>query len=219
VGPRGTGKTLLVQVPPAPLSTVPPATLPCLLTAHAVCLSMPLSVQLHGRATLGHVHVACLRAFVCSLSRSRRRGQAMAEEFGAALFAIGAQEVYAGGAGEGEERLRQLFRAAAAAPRAVILLKVCSLLCARAVCPVLVLRVCLCLCRCLVCRRLVWLGAGLRCHVSFAGTRPRCARPHCRPGLSPPPFRMAMEQARAFLPPAQCLHHTLSFYTRSRERV
>ena len=24
-----------------------------------------------------------------------------------------------------------------------------------------------------------------------------------------------MEQARAFLPPAQCLHHTLSFYTRS----
>ena len=58
VGPRGTGKTLLVQVPPAPLSTVPPATLPCLLTAHAVCLSMPLSVQLHGRATLGHVHVA-----------------------------------------------------------------------------------------------------------------------------------------------------------------
>jgi transitional endoplasmic reticulum ATPase len=52
--------------------------------------------------------------------------QAMADEFGAALFVMGAQEVYRGGAGEGEEMLRQVFRAAAAAACALIL---CFLLC------------------------------------------------------------------------------------------
>jgi hypothetical protein len=46
-----------------------------------------------------------------------RSGQAMADEFGAALFVIGAQEVYRGGAGEGEELLRQVFLAPPPPPR------------------------------------------------------------------------------------------------------
>jgi len=50
----------------------------------------------------------------------------MADEFGAALFVMGAQEVYRGGTGEGEELLRQVFLAAPPPPRAVIL---CFLLC------------------------------------------------------------------------------------------
>ena len=56
----------------------------------------------------------------------RCSGQAMADEFEAALFVMGAQEVYRGGTGEGEELLRQVFLAAPPPPRAVIL---CFLLC------------------------------------------------------------------------------------------